>query len=306
MNAVEPLLSVAICTWNRSRLLRRTLEDMVQLEVPSGVTWELLVVNNNCTDDTAQVVSSFAGRLPIRALVEPQQGLSHARNAAVAACRGTYLLWTDDDVRIDRRWLVSYLEAFAAHPDGAFFGGPIQPDFEQPPPEWLRRVWPRVATAYGERALGDVAFRFDGKKLTPFGANYALRADVQRRHLYRIDLGRRPRSMLSGEETAVVDALLAEGHEGWWVPGALVHHFVPARHLTTRYLRQYFVGLGQMLALTEPPVDGPRLWGRPRQLWHDVVEQEYDYWVARVRKPPEKWINNLIVSSMTRGRLISS
>lgn len=306
MSAVPPQVSVAICTWNRSHLLRRTLGDLAQLDVPRGLEWELLVVDNNCSDDTGEVVRMFRDRLPLRTLVEPQQGLSHARNAAVTACRGTHVVWTDDDVRIDRQWLMAYLQAFAAHPGAAFFGGPIHPDFERPPPAWLQQVWARVASAYGERALGPVALRFDGRKLTPFGANYALRLDVQRRHPYRTTLGRRPGSMVSGEETAVVEALLAEGHEGWWVPGATVRHFVPARHLTTGYLRRYFIGLGQTLALTEPPFEGPRLLGRPRHLWREAVELEYDYWMARLRKSPEQWINDLIVSSMTWGRFLTS
>ena len=46
-------ITVAICTWNRCELLRQTLEQMTKLVIPPRVVWELLVVNNNCTDDTA-------------------------------------------------------------------------------------------------------------------------------------------------------------------------------------------------------------------------------------------------------------
>jgi hypothetical protein len=50
-------VTVAICTWNRAGLLAQTLEQMRQLVIPPGVTWELIVVNNNCTDDTDQVIA---------------------------------------------------------------------------------------------------------------------------------------------------------------------------------------------------------------------------------------------------------
>ena len=49
-------VSVAICTWNRSALLDRTLASLHQLAIPSAVEWELLVVNNDCSDDTDDVV----------------------------------------------------------------------------------------------------------------------------------------------------------------------------------------------------------------------------------------------------------
>ncbi|HEX4936050.1 MAG TPA: glycosyltransferase [Gemmatimonadaceae bacterium] len=301
--AVAPRISVAICTWNRSALLRQVLEDLTRLDIPPFVPWELLVVNNNCTDDTAHVLAAFADRLPLRQVVERTQGLSHARNAAVAHCRGEYILWTDDDVRVDRGWLAAYLRAFEAHPGASVFGGRIQPRFERAAPEWLTRIWPRVATAYGERDLGAHPLRFDGEKLTPFGANYAVRASDQRRHPYDTRLGRRPGSMVSGEETALVQALLAEGKEGWWVPDACVEHHVPARLLTTRYLRRYFAGLGATMALVEPTVSRTR---SLRERWRELrlaIDRELDYRKARRQRPPEEWINALIVSSMTWGRL---
>ena len=69
-------VSVAICTWNRCESLRRTLEGMLRLQVPVGVTWDLIVVNNNGTDATDEVVTSFTDRLPVRLLHEATPGLS--------------------------------------------------------------------------------------------------------------------------------------------------------------------------------------------------------------------------------------
>src|SRR5260370_34261599 len=103
--------SVIICTWNRPRLLDQTLEQMARLRLPPDVAWELLVVNNNCTDQTDTVLRRHQSRLPLRRILEPRQGLSHARNAAAAAARGEILLWTDDDVLVDRDWLAAYLLA---------------------------------------------------------------------------------------------------------------------------------------------------------------------------------------------------
>ena len=57
-------LTTVICTWNRASFLRHALDSMTRVVVPDDVEWELLVVDNNCTDDTQQVLQSFARQLP--------------------------------------------------------------------------------------------------------------------------------------------------------------------------------------------------------------------------------------------------
>ena len=146
--------TVVICTWNRSTLLERALASLADQRIPQSTSWELLIVNNNCTDDTDSVVSSFATRLPIRCLHEKSPGLSNARNRALAEARGDYILWTDDDVKVSPEWLSSYLSAFRDFPDCGVFGGPILPDFEGVPPNWLRSGWQKVQDAYAIRDFG--------------------------------------------------------------------------------------------------------------------------------------------------------
>src|SRR5690349_20687774 len=63
--ALAPRISVVICTWNRSRLLRKTLEHMTNLDIAPGTRWELIVVNNNCSDDTETVLDDFQNKLPL-------------------------------------------------------------------------------------------------------------------------------------------------------------------------------------------------------------------------------------------------
>ena len=130
-------ITVLICTRNRAEQLRRTLEAATAIETP-GTSWELLVIDNGSSDHTPEVVESFAERLPIRRVSEPQAGLSNARNRGVAEANGSYICWTDDDVLIDPHWLSAYAGAFAHHPEAAYFGGPIELVLEEPTPSWFR------------------------------------------------------------------------------------------------------------------------------------------------------------------------
>ncbi len=82
---VEMLITVAICTLNRDKLLRLTLKSVAAMRLPADLDWELVVVNNGCTDRTDEIIAAFAGRLPVRREFEPQRGISNARNRAVDA-----------------------------------------------------------------------------------------------------------------------------------------------------------------------------------------------------------------------------
>jgi glycosyltransferase involved in cell wall biosynthesis len=295
------LLTVSVCTWNRSALLQQALEQMTHLVIPPGVDWELLVVNNNCTDATDTVIAAFASRLPIRRLFEANPGQSNARNLAVREARGEYIVWTDDDVLVDENWIASYVQAFQRWPEAAFFGGLVRPWFSVPPPRWLERVWPRIASTYATRDLGDQPLRFEGGNCIPYGANFVVRLKEQRRHLYDPRIGLKPGGNIRGDEVSVLNALLAEGLQGWWVPAAVVRHYIPPERMSTRYIRQYYSGYGEYLAMTEPPCNGPTLFGKPRWLWRQAVTAEVKYRLHRLTSPPDIWIHHLIDASMAWG-----
>lgn len=295
-------ITVAICTWNRSALLKETLEQVARLKIPQGVDWELLVINNNSTDATDDVLGSFLTRLPLRAVIEPEPGLSNARNRAVREAKGDYLIWTDDDVLVDEQWMTAYRDAFVRKPDAAIFGGNIEPWFAGTPPQWLLRVWSRVATAYASRDLGNEAVPLS-KEVVPFGANFAVRTIEQRKYLYDPQLGVRPDNIMGGEETTVIRSMLADGIAGWWVPEARVRHYIPEERQTIAYLRNYFSGYGEYCAKQDDNNAETRLLGTPRWLWREAVASETKYRLRRYVARPEVWIEDLIASSQACGQL---
>lgn len=300
--------SIAICTRNRSALLAGALESMVALHLPGAVEWEFLVIDNGCSDDTPAVVSSFEGRLPLRRCVEPVAGLSHARNRALVEAKGEWIVWTDDDVLVDPLWLVSYEQSLGRHPEAAVLGGPIDPLFLQPSPTWLRRGWRSVGTAFALRDLGSEEIALT-EEHCPFGANYAVRADVQKAHPYDPALGRAPGRMTGGEEVQVIRTILRGSAAGWWVPGARVRHVIPRERQSLHYLRQFFLAQGDVISSrllggsgSQPP---RMIFGRPAWwLWHWMV-LEGRYRVLRLTAAPEVWLPALARSSVVWGQLRS-
>jgi glycosyltransferase involved in cell wall biosynthesis len=295
-------ITVAICTWNRCALLKETLEQVARLAIPSEVDWQLLVVNNNSTDATSQVLASFDSRLPLHSVLEPNPGLSNARNRAVVEATGDYILWTDDDVLVDEGWLTAYCEAFVRWSEAAIFGGNIKPWFEGSPPTWLERVWPQVASAYASRDLGEQSVPLSHTVL-PFGANFAVRTNEQRKYPYDPQLGVRPDSIIGGEETTVIRSMMADGIKGRWVPDARVRHYIPASRQTILYLRNYFRGYGEYCAFQNTSSSEPAIFGAPRWLWREAVAREARYRLRRHFAQPEVWIEDLIASSQAWGQL---
>jgi glycosyltransferase involved in cell wall biosynthesis len=294
-------VTVAICTWNRAKLLDQTLDRLRQLRIPDGVTWELLVVNNNCSDDTDAVLGRHAGRLPLRRLFEPQPGLSHARNCAVRAARGELLLWTDDDILADEGWLAAYVRAARDWPDAAFFGGPVGPWFAVPPPAWIARNLDILAGTYALRPVRGES-RPLGPREEPFGANMAFRADVLRRFPFDTELGRKKDSLMSGEDIDVIDRMRKASLHGVWVGDAFLQHYLPKERLTREYIKEWFRGAGRTNARWVGPQPHPYLWGVPRWVWRKYVTAVAASWVL-APVGGRAWLRAYTKAAFARGMI---
>lgn len=130
-----PVVSIIICTRNRADSLRSTLEALAHLQVPADMPAELLVVDNNSSDKTAEVVkSSSLPQMTVRYLFEGQSGLSRARNAGMAASQGHIILFTDDDVRPSTNWIEGMCRPILSGKSDAVAGGVLIP-------QHLKRNW---------------------------------------------------------------------------------------------------------------------------------------------------------------------
>ncbi len=293
-------ITVAICTWNRARLLDQTLAAMRKLQAPAGVEWELLVVNNNCTDDTDAVIAQHQSALPIRRLLETKQGHSHARNCAIDAARGEMLIWTDDDVLVDPDWLVRYVEAAQAYPQAGYFGGTVDPWFEVDPPAWIRRHLAELANPYVIRQHGS-AVRVRGPADSIAGANMAFRTAVMREFLFNTRLGRHKDMLVSADDGDVLRRIKNAGHQGIWVGNARVRHFIPAERLTAGFLWRWHVGAGHTLVRQEEvDLSGSRFAGVPRWVLRQYLQERVQSWLfAPLRS--RRWLLSYLQAARWRG-----
>jgi glycosyltransferase involved in cell wall biosynthesis len=253
------VISVCICTYNRRKSLRRTLDSLAEQSDINLGAMEVLVVDNNCTDGTPKVVEAFREWLPIRRITESRQGLSHARNRAVADFRGDVLLFTDDDVRLGTGWLAAYHDAIRRFPEADYFGGRILPDWGQAKPRWIGdEPLPMIDGAlvwFDHGAETRLAWTTEPP---PFGASFAIRRRLfEKIGLFRIDLGTGGMGLGRGEETEFLVRARNAGAQGVYVGEALCFHAYDPRRLTLAALYRYGVSHGRSYnAIAERPHRG--------------------------------------------------
>lgn len=291
-------ISIAICTWNRSALLDAALAEMTKLVIPHGIDWEILVVNNNCTDETSGVINRHAERLPVRELQEPRQGLSHARNRAQDEATGELLLWTDDDALVDPGWLGAYVAAAADNPAAVFFGGPVAPWFAETPPPWLQDNFSVFSGAYALRRMPPGTTELRSRNSLPFGANFAVRRAGFTGRRFDTQLGRKGQAMLGGEEVSFLGELLDEGQFGLWVETARVRHYIAADRLNRQYLQDFYYGKGQ----SSVKMSRGQGMDSPGQLRRKYWKTNLKRWAGELSRG-ERWARALKAAAITRGTL---
>lgn len=248
-------LSVVICTWNRAESLQKTLESIENCRVPSGIDWEVLIVDNNSTDATSAVCQFFLQKNPkrYRCLLEKRQGKSFALNTAIENARGDIIAFTDDDVLVEPDWLFAVLVAFDAY-DCLGVAGKIVPVWNSPKPAWFSVDGPyRLMMAIVEYDLGNQnqPCRIENP---PYGANLALRKGAFDRYgPFRTDLGPVAGTTFRGEDTEYCRKLMSQGEKLIYVPGAVVYHPVPEERTKKRYFESWYFDYGRMLVRTSSP-----------------------------------------------------
>jgi len=289
-------VDIAICTWNRSALLAQTLESLAKLRIPSGIHWRVLVVDNRSTDDTQDTLEAYAEALPLVILSEPEQGHTHARNRAIKASTAELILWTDDDVIVEPSWLEAYLSAAIRDSDLDFWGGKIEPFFPEGRSPWISENWTQLAGCFAARDLGEQPIELTAESL-PYGANFAVRGDVQRKNLFNPDLGRRGGEVVGEDELEFLRRLLAKGHRGRWVPQSRLQHVIPAERASTEYAFDYFVGQGAMLVAKGTPWSKSRWKLRWQYLWHQFNSE-----TGRWFRPSPAWFAHLARAGLALGQ----
>lgn len=250
------MISVIVCTYNRSKTLHNMIISFLCQRNLDPLSYEFLIVDNNSTDDTRDVVNSYIRCGNLRYLFIGRQGLSFARNYGVQESRGDILAFLDDDVIVETGWLTA-LQSCYEKTNADFVGGRTYLVFECPPPEWLG---PEFISG-----LSMVDFGMDRKYFSNceklFGVNLSMRKSIfLRSGGFDVSLGRRGSELMCGEETDLTRRCLSFLPNPIIVyePKAAVGHVIGSDRITWDYFLRHATGLGRTIEACEPKNRLPR------------------------------------------------
>lgn len=237
--------TILICTYNRAASLGATL-DSIAASSETTFTWDVLVVDNNSTDDTRKVVEGRRSRFPVplQYLFEGQQGKSNALNTGMRATAARVIVFTDDDVRVPPEWLGAAVRPLLTREDIDYTGGPVRPIWGGPAPRWLD-VSGNMGGTIAVKDHGAGEFIFEDEQKTPLGVNMAVRRSlIERIGGFRPDLGRSGASLLGQEQAEFFYRSRHAGARGLYLPAMILDHEVSASRLTFDYYRRWWYWKG--------------------------------------------------------------
>ena len=257
-------VTVILCTYNRCQSLAKTLESLAASALPGWIDWEVLVVDNNSSDQTREASEDFCLRSPgrFRYIFEPHSGKSFALNTGVREAYGDVLAFTDDDVSVEPTWLQNLT---ASLNDGAWAGAGGRTLLEHTfsPPRWLTLAGPDNL-GYVLAPLFDRGPRRCELREAPYGANMAFRKEMFEKYgLFRTDLGPRPDSEIRNEDTEFGRRLLVAGERLRYEPSAVVFHPVPEDRVQKPHFLAWFFDMGRAILRESKP--GPDILGISRR-----------------------------------------
>jgi len=224
-------LSVIICTYNRDQHIARALQSLTEQDFDKSA-YEIIVVDNNSTDSTPEIIKRFKDKHPEHQIVlakESRQGLSYARNKGIELAKGTYISYIDDD-GIARPDYVSQIKKYTEQfPDDVAFGGKVLPKYETgKEPDWMSSYIERIISIVD---LGDEVKTL--KKIYPVGCNM-----IFKKTLFDKIGGFNTALKLRSDDKYIFFKIREHSYRVLYLPEVVVWHFIDEFRTSLEYVKK--------------------------------------------------------------------
>jgi glycosyltransferase involved in cell wall biosynthesis len=275
-------VSIVVCCYNSTNRLQATLDHILNQQTSDGLQWEIIVVNNNSTDNTKNnandILANAPQQIPFKVVDEPEPGLSSARKKGYDSSNYEYLLLVDDDNWLSPSYIQTVFNLFENHTDVGIIGGWGSPEHEINPPEWFSEF----SSCY---ALGEQAKVEEGKSwgdsICVYGAGMGLRMSalemLQDSGYYALLSDRKGDTLISGGDTELCYAMRLGPYRVIYDHRLQFKHLMPKGRINWKYLKKLTFGFGRA----------------------SVVMQVYDHYLLGAPKPNSNgmiplWINRTL------------
>lgn len=244
-----PHVSIIIPSYNRAGMLGKTIESFIMQDYPRD-RLEIIIADNNSTDDTKEVVSRWQGKsqVPLLYFLEQRQGVHFARNSAAKVAKGDILYFTDDDMIAESNTVSELVKVFSLDPKVGAATGRVLPLWECAPPDWILKLcyngWLSIFDKLGE----GVHISQDD-----FGV-YSCHQAIRREALFKSG-GFNPESTftdyIGDGETGLNLKLKELGYKFGYTGKSVIHHMIPPARMTQDYLNKRLANQGSADSYTD-------------------------------------------------------
>ena len=248
MKTRENGVSVIVCCYNSASRLPETLESIFCQKVSAGINWELIVVNNNSTDNMVEIANNLYAQsdqtIAFQVVDEPIPGLSNARNRGFETAKYDFALMVDDDNWLSENYVETIFDDLNKNANAAMVGGLGIPELEGEEPAWFAEcascyaTGPQSKTGAGPLRVSDELY----------GACCALKlsvlAQIRQQGFSNILSDRTGSNLMSGGGTELCYAFRIAGFDLLYDDRISFKHFLPAQRVTWKYIRKLFFGFG--------------------------------------------------------------
>lgn len=235
----EPSISVIICTYNRDKFIGEALNCLAKQTLPAG-NFEIIVVDNRSTDNTASIAKKFIAdhpELQARYVMEPNKGLSFARNRGIQEARASIVTYIDDDAEVTPHFLESIVSFLQANSSVVGVGGKVIPKYsESGEPKWISKY---LNGFVGRMDFGDRPKQFDSKMKYPTGCNMTYTKEIlQKAGGFNNELTFR------SDDKYIFHQVTKISDNVYYVPEALLYHNIDNDRLSFPNFKKLFLKSG--------------------------------------------------------------
>ncbi len=263
--------SIIIPTYNRPKLLAELLDSML-IQKFNPDDFEILVIDNNSTNDVKKLISDFTQVHPqfdIKYFLETQQGEQYAWNKGIKEAQGKLLIFVDDDTTFHQDYFATLENDFKNNLDDIAGGGKVAPVFEYQKPAWINKF---VMPYFAEINLGERS-KFPKNK-HPYATNMLISKNILN------EVGTINTQLMSDKQTVppgsyerdLFQRIRSKGYSIYYFHDLVVWHFIPQEKINKSYVKERVIESGKTQRdIYKNKSFGWHIYG----LWMDLVK-----WVA--------------------------
>lgn len=254
---MKTIISVVICCYNSSARLPETLKHLALQVVPDDFYWEVIVVDNNSTDNTADVAKAlwkeYGEKGPFRVVFEPQPGLSYARRRGVEESKGEFIIFCDDDNWLCSSYIIDVYNILNKDSSIGVVGGWGEAVYTHQPEDWFveGNFFKRMATGSQGETSGDITLAKGYVYGAGMAASRKLLLDIFNNEIHYLN-DRTGSLLLGGGDLEICYLIRIAGYKIWYSDKLKFKHYMPASRMTSEYLAQLSKGKAYSSVLLLP------------------------------------------------------